>query len=84
VKGGHKETVLWFLLLLCSFAAKLAELPRLALEPSKMLINLSQELDLATGSEFEAHTFAVSRARMIWLRKRKPFLEKRKKNFSGN
>jgi enoyl-CoA hydratase len=42
-----------------SLAAKLATLPRLALQSSKMPINRSQELDLATGLEFEARTFAA-------------------------
>src|SRR6185503_9721400 len=40
-------------------AARLAALPRLALQASKMLINRSQELDLATGLEFEARTFGA-------------------------
>src|SRR5512139_768685 len=42
-----------------SLAVKLAALPRLALQASKMLINRSQQIDLATGLEFEARTFAV-------------------------
>jgi hypothetical protein len=42
------------LLLLCSFAAKPPAAP-LALQASKMLINRSEEWDLATGLEFEAH-----------------------------
>ena len=43
-----------------SLAAKLAALPRLAVQASKVLINRSQQLDLATGLEFEARTLRLS------------------------
>jgi enoyl-CoA hydratase/carnithine racemase len=65
-------------------AAKLAALPRLALQASKMLINRSQELDLATGLEFEARTFAALAHTHDLLEGTRAFLEKRKANFTGD
>jgi enoyl-CoA hydratase len=67
-----------------SLAAKLAVLPRLALQASKMLINRSQEIDLATGLEFEARTFASVAHTHDLAEGTRAFLEKRKPNFTGN
>jgi enoyl-CoA hydratase len=67
-----------------NLAAKLAALPRLALQASKMLINRSQEIDLATGLEFEARTFAAIAHTHDLAEGTKAFLEKRKANFTGN
>jgi enoyl-CoA hydratase/carnithine racemase len=65
-------------------AAKLAALPRLALQASKMLINRSQEIDLASGLEFEARTFGGIAHTHDLAEGTKAFLEKRKPNFTGN
>jgi enoyl-CoA hydratase len=65
-------------------AAKLAALPRLALQASKMLINRSQEVDLTTGLEFEARTFGGIAHTHDLAEGTKAFLEKRKPNFTGN
>jgi len=67
-----------------SFAARLAALPRLALQASKMLINKSQEIDLATGLEFEARTFGGIADTHDLAEGTKAFMEKRKPNFTGN
>ena len=67
-----------------SFAGKLADLPRLALQASKMLINKSQEIDLATGLEFEARTFAGLAHTHDLAEGTKAFMEKRSPNFTGN
>jgi enoyl-CoA hydratase len=67
-----------------SFAARLAALPRLALQASKMLINKSQEIDLATGLEFEARTFGGIAHTHDLAEGTKAFMEKRKPNFTGN
>ncbi|HEV8726009.1 MAG TPA: enoyl-CoA hydratase [Candidatus Binatia bacterium] len=67
-----------------SLAAKLAALPRLPLQASKMLINRSQEIDLATGLEFEARTFGGIAHTHDLAEGTKAFLEKRKPNFTGN
>jgi enoyl-CoA hydratase len=67
-----------------SFAAKIAALPRLALQASKMLINKSQEIDLATGLEFEARTFGGIAHTHDLAEGTKAFMEKRKPNFTGN
>ena len=67
-----------------SFAVKLAALPRLALQASKMLINRSQEIDLATGLEFEARTFGGIAHTHDLAEGTKAFLEKRKPNFTGH
>ena len=66
-----------------SFAAKLAPLPRLALQASKMLINRGQELDLASGLELEARTFGGIALTRDLAEGTKAFLEKRKPNFTG-
>jgi enoyl-CoA hydratase len=65
-------------------AAKLAALPRLALQASKMLINRSQEIDLATGLEFEARTFGGIAHTHDLAEGTQAFLEKRTPNFTGN
>jgi enoyl-CoA hydratase len=67
-----------------SLAAKLAALPRLALQASKMLINRSRELDLATGLEFEARTFGALAHTHDLAEGTRAFLEKRKANFTGD
>jgi enoyl-CoA hydratase len=66
-----------------SLAAKLAGLPRLALQASKMLINRSLDVDLAVGLEFEARTFAAIAHSHDLAEGTKAFLEKRKPNFTG-
>jgi enoyl-CoA hydratase/carnithine racemase len=67
-----------------ALAAKLAALPRLALQASKMLINRSQEVDLATGLELEARSFGAIAHSHDLAEGTKAFLEKRKPNFSGD
>jgi enoyl-CoA hydratase len=63
--------------------AKLAALPRLALQASKMLINRSQEVDLATGLELEARAFGGLAHTHDLAEGTRAFLEKRKANFTG-
>lgn len=65
-------------------ALKLAALPRLALQASKMLINRSQEVDLATGLEFEARTFGGIAHSHDLAEGTRAFLEKRKAHFTGS
>ena len=65
-------------------AAKLAALPRLALQASKMLINKSQEMDLTSGLEMEARTFGGIAHTHDLAEGTKAFMEKRKPNFTGN
>jgi enoyl-CoA hydratase len=65
-------------------AQKLAALPRLALQASKMLINRSHEVDLATGLEFEARTFGAIAHTHDLAEGTRAFLEKRKANFTGH
>lgn len=65
-------------------AAKLAALPRLALQASKMLINRSQDVDLATGLELEARTFGGIAHSHDLAEGTKAFLEKRKPHFTGD
>lgn len=65
-------------------AAKLAALPRLALQASKMLINRSRDVDLATGLEFEARTFGAIAHTHDLAEGTRAFLEKRKANFTGD
>lgn len=67
-----------------AFAAKLAALPRLALQASKMLINRSQEVDLATGLEFEARTFGGIAHTDDLAEGTRAFLEKRQPKFTGD
>jgi enoyl-CoA hydratase len=49
-----------------------------------MLINRSQEMDLASGLEFEARTFDGIALTHDLAEGTKAFLEKRKPNFTGN
>jgi enoyl-CoA hydratase len=65
------------------FAAKLASLPRLALEASKMLINRSLEIELAAGLELEARSFGNLATSCDLREGTAAFLEKRKPNFTG-
>jgi enoyl-CoA hydratase len=67
-----------------TLANKLAALPRLALQASKMLINRSQDVDLATGLEFEARTFAAIAHTHDLAEGTKAFLERRKPNFAAD
>jgi len=67
-----------------AFAAKLASLPRLALQASKMLINRSQEMDLASGLELEARSFGAIAHTHDLAEGTKAFMEKRKPNFTGD
>ncbi|MGN6734051.1 MAG: enoyl-CoA hydratase/isomerase family protein [Candidatus Binatia bacterium] len=64
-------------------ADKLAALPRLALQASKMLINRGRDVDQGTGLEFEARTFASIAHSHDLAEGTKAFLEKRKPNFTG-
>ena len=64
-------------------AEKLAALPRLAMQASKMLINRSTELDLASGLELEARTFGALATSHDLAEGTKAFMEKRKPNFTG-
>jgi len=65
-------------------AAQLAALPRLALQASKMLINRSQDVDLATGLELEARTFGGIAHTHDLAEGTRAFLGKRKPNFTGD
>src|SRR5215475_1739525 len=65
-------------------AARLVALSRRALQASKMLINRSQEVDLATGLEFEARTFGGIAQTHDLAEGTKAFLGKRKPKFTGN
>lgn len=65
------------------FAEKLAVLPRLSIQASKMLINRCMELDLASGLELEARTFSALATSHDLAEKTKAFMEKRKPNFTG-
>lgn len=65
-------------------AARLAALPRLALQASKMLINRSQDVDLASGLELEARTFGAIAHTHDLAEGTRAFLEKRKANFTGD
>lgn len=67
-----------------NFAARLASLPRLALQASKTLINRSLEVDLASGLEMEARSFGGLALTHDLNEGTKAFLEKRKPNFTGN
>jgi enoyl-CoA hydratase len=66
-----------------AFAAKLAALPRLALEASKMLINKGLEVDLASALEMEARCFGNLATSHDLREGTAAFLEKRKPNFTG-
>lgn len=67
-----------------NFASKLAALPRLALEASKMLINKGLEMDLTSGLELEARSFGALAMTHDLQEGIRAFLEKRKPNFTGN
>lgn len=66
------------------FGARLAALPRLALQASKTLINRSQEIDLASGLELEARSFGALALTHDLAEGTRAFLEKRKPNFTGD
>lgn len=67
-----------------ALAAKLAALPRLAMEASKMLINRGLEIDLASGLEMEARCFGNLATTHDLHEGTLAFLEKRKPNFTGD
>ena len=67
-----------------SFAAKLAAMPRLPMEASKMLINRGLEIDLASGLELEARCFGNLAMTHDLQEGTRAFLEKRKPNFTGS
>jgi len=67
-----------------NFAAKLAALPRLALQASKMLINRGLEMDLNSGLELEARCFGTLAMTHDLQEGTAAFLEKRKPNFTGS
>jgi len=66
-----------------SFAAKLAALPRLALEASKRLINRGVEMDLTSALELEARSIAALATSHDLREGTLAFLQKRKPNFTG-
>ena len=65
-----------------NFAARLAALPRLAMEASKMLINKGMEVDLTSGLEMEARCFGNLAGTNDLKEGTSAFLEKRKPNFT--
>ena len=65
-----------------NFAARLAALPRLAMEASKMLINKGLEVDLTSGLEMEARCFGNLAGTNDLKEGTSAFLEKRKPNFT--
>lgn len=65
-----------------TFAAKLAALPRLALQAAKMLINRGPETDLTSALELEARCLATLAGTHDLREGTSAFLEKRKPNFS--
>lgn len=66
-----------------SFAAKLAALPRLALEASKSVINCGVEMDLTSALELEARSIAALATSHDLREGTLAFLQKRKPNFTG-
>ena len=66
-----------------AFAAKLAALPRLALEAAKKLINCGPEMDLASALELEARCLGTLAATRDLHEGTLAFLEKRRPNFTG-
>ncbi len=66
-----------------AFASKLAALPRLAMEASKMLINKGLEVDLFSGLELEARCFGTLATTHDLEEGTRAFLEKRKPKFTG-
>ena len=67
-----------------AFAAKLAALPRLALQASKASINKGLEIDLASGLELEARNFGTLATTHDLQEGTRAFLEKRKPSFTGS
>jgi len=67
-----------------TFAWRLASLPRLAMEASKMLINKSLETDLQSGLELEARCLGMLALTHDLKEGTLAFLEKRRPNFTGN
>ena len=67
-----------------AFAAKLAALPRLALQASKASINKGLEIDLASGLDLEARNFGTLATTHDLKEGTLAFLEKRKPNFTGD
>lgn len=67
-----------------AFTAKLAALPRLALQASKAAINKGLEVDLASGLELEARSFGTLAMSHDLQEGTRAFLEKRKPNFTGD
>ena len=67
-----------------SFAAKLAALPRLALQSSKSLINRGLEMELNSALELEARSFGTLAMTHDLHEGTLAFLEKRKPNFTGD
>ena len=67
-----------------TFAWRLASLPRLAMAASKMLINRSLEMELASGLELEARSFGALAMTHDLAEGVAAFLEKRRPNFSGD
>lgn len=65
-----------------NFAAKLAALPRLAMEASKMLVNKGLEIDLPSGLEMEARCFGNLATTHDLREGVLAFLEKREPNFT--
>jgi len=66
-----------------TFAWRLASLPRLAMEASKMLINKSLETDLPSGLELEARSLGTLATSHDLEEGILAFLEKRRPNFTG-
>jgi enoyl-CoA hydratase len=66
-----------------AFAGRLAALPRLALQASKMLINRSAEVGMATGLELEARAFGALAHTHDLTEGTRAFLEKRQPKFTG-
>jgi enoyl-CoA hydratase len=66
-----------------SFAAKLAALPRLALEAAKRLINRGMEMDITSALELEARSLAALAHSHDLREGTLAFQQKRKPNFTG-
>ena len=67
-----------------TLAWRLASLPRLAMEASKMLINKSLETDLQSGLELEARCLGSLAMTHDLKEGTLAFVEKRRPNFTGN
>lgn len=67
-----------------AFAARLASMPRLALQASKMLINRGLEMELGSGLELEARCLGTLASSHDLREGTSAFLEKRKPNFTGD